>query len=186
MARADESGEAREFRLEGFSLWFAGGLLVAALVGAFVLGRWVGAAGVEATSAPATGAAAVVPEEAAEDLTFFDTLSGPEKQAEPRREATAAARPATPAPAAPAAPAASPGPWFVQIGALRDRQAAAALVRSLEGQGYAVRVATEREGARGVLFKVRVGGFPAREAADAAAIKLRAGGQGGAFVTRVD
>jgi len=184
MARDDAGDEVREFRLEGPALWFAGGLLAAALIGAFALGRWYGAAGVPTRAAGASGASsAATPEEAPEDLSFFDTLSGPGKEAEPEREATRTGnRPSPPA----AVPPASPGAWFVQIGALRDRQAAEVLVRSLGAKGLRIRVDTEREGARGVLYKVRVGGYPTRESADAAAAKLRAEGQGGAFVTRID
>lgn len=183
MALGSPPDEVRELRLEGFTLWFAGGVLAAALVGAFALGRWVGASSAPSTAGRVGAApAASTPEDAAEDLSFFDTLSGPGKQAEPSREAAAPER----TPSSPAIAPASPGSWFVQIGALRDRQAAEVLVRSLGAKGYRLRVDTEREGARGVLYKVRVGGYPSREAADAAAARLRQDGQGGAFVARVD
>jgi cell division septation protein DedD len=131
------------------------------------------------SAAPASSEPTDVP---AEDLSFFDKLSGPGQQAEPKREASQPE--STPDPA-PLAQAPSPGVWFVQIGAMRDRQAAEALVRALGAKGFRVRVDTEREGARGVLYKVRVGGYPTRPAADTAAAELKAGGQGGAFVVRV-
>lgn len=175
---------AREFRLEGMTLWFAGGVLVAALVGAFVLGRWVGSSGAAVSGASDPERKPAAPTDVApEDLSFFDTLSAPGQQAEPQREA---ARPADRPQPSPAVQPAAPGDWFVQIGALRDRQAAELLVRSLGAKGFRLRVDTEQEGARGLLYKVRVGGYPTRPAADAAAAELKGAGQGGAFVIRLD
>ena len=183
MALGSPRDDVRELRLEGFTLWFAGGVLAAAIIGAFALGRWIGASSAPSGAVHAGAASRTsTPEDAAEDLSFFDTLSGPGKQAGPDREASAPDRTTS----SPAVQPASPGPWFVQIGALRDRQAAEILVRSLGAKGYRLRVDTEREGAQGVLYKVRVGGYPSREAADAAATRLRQDGQGGAFVARID
>ena len=182
----DNDGEAvRELRLEGALLWFAGGVLIAALVGAFALGHWMGSSGapVSGGAAPKAVGNSEPTDVPAEDLSFFDTLGAKGQQAEPNRQAS---QPATTSEPAPIAQTPSPGAWFVQIGALRDRQAAEAAVRALAAKGYRLRVDTEREGARGVLYKVRVGGYPTRPAADTAAAALKAEGQGGAFVIRVD
>lgn len=173
----------REVRLEGVSLWVAGGVIAALVVGAFFVGRW-------SAPEPAPGPAGAGPldhvEEQAVDatdkLTFFDTLSGEAGKAERGREA----RPGTPPPAgAPPAPRpATPGAWFVQVFAGRDPEAAQLVVRALGAKGWPVKVESQREGA-GALYRVRVGGFATREAADEAVQRLRSEGQAGAWVTKV-
>lgn len=177
---------ARELRLEGPLLLAIGGVLLALLAGAFYLGRWV-----ERLSAPPAAVAADPLKHVAEDpvavtdkLSFFDTLSGPGKESEPRREIkpASAPAPATPRTETPSA-AAGTGPWFVQVFAGRDRKAAEDVVKRIVAGGHAVRMETERDGAES-LFKVRVGGFATREDADREAQKLRSEGQGGAFVVR--
>jgi cell division protein FtsN len=159
--------------------------LVALLIGAFQLGR-----AVERRSAPppSNGGAAgssrggdASPEEVPENLTFFDTLGGPGQEAEPKREAASASpRPAaTPPPVASAA-----GPWFVQVFVGRDRAAAEEVVKTLRAKGYPVRAEAVREGATTSLFKVRVGGFATREAADAAVDRLHRDGQASTWVVK--
>lgn len=181
---AERRDEPREFRLEGGLLAIAGGVLVALLFGAFQLGR-----AVERWSAPSRTASAsshplgnveqdVV--DATEKLTFFDTLSGPGKEAEPAREAQANAAP----PGTPEIPV-SPGPWFVQVFVGRDRQAAEEVVRSLRAKRYPVRIDAVAEGSSGRLFKVRVGGFPTKEAADSGAERIHGDGHSGTWVVRV-
>ena len=179
--RADES---RELRLEGGALAIAGGVLVALLFGAFQLGRVV-----ERKSSPKAAASSPsdplgnVEQEAVaatEKLTFFDTLSGSGKEAEPAREAQA-----KPAAAPPPAPAVSPGVWFVQVFVGRDRQAAEEVVRTLRAERYPVRIDAVAEGSSGSLFKVRVGGFPTKEAADAGAERLHGNGHSGTWVVRL-
>jgi cell division septation protein DedD len=186
---APEAGERdapREFRLEGVGLAVVGGVLVALLIGAFELGRTV-----ERWSAPAraTGSASdplagVEPtsDEAPEKLTFFDTLSGGGKEPEPKREAARGTAPSSPEVTAPPPPSA--GAWFVQVFVGRDREAAGEVVRTLRGKGYPVRADAVSEGRSGSLYKVRVGGFPSREAAEAQAQKLHDDGQASTWVVR--
>jgi cell division septation protein DedD len=158
-------------------------VIAALVVGAFFVGRW-------SAPAPAAGSNGAGPldhvEEQAVDatdkLTFFDTLSGQAGKAEPGREA----RPGTP-PSGPASPGprpATPGAWFVQVFAGRDPEAAQLVVRSLGAKGWPVKVESQREG-NGALYRVRVGGFTTREAADEAVQRLRGEGQSGAWVTKV-
>jgi len=185
--RPDDDGSrepARELRLEGGLLAVAGGVLLALLFGAFQLGRVV-----ERWSAPARAAASSTDPmgnverdavDATEKLTFFDTLSGGGKEAEPSRE-TQTTKPAAAPPPAPVAP----GAWFVQVFVGRDRQAAEDVVRSLREKQYPVRIDAVAEGASGSLFKVRVGGFPTKEAADQGAVRLHADGHAGTWVVRV-
>jgi hypothetical protein len=175
---------SREVRLEGAVLVLAGGIVLAALTGAFYLGRWV-----ERRSAPPPGRAAAARgeheaglESASEDATFFDTLGGGEKAAEPRREAAKPASPPGDEPESASQPMTG-GPWVVQVFAGRDKVAADVLVRGLKEKGHPVHLDTRREGS-GSLYRVQVGGFPTREAADAAADRLRKDGVSGAWVTK--
>jgi cell division septation protein DedD len=175
--------EPRELRLEGGVLAAAVGVLLALLLGAFQLGRvverWTTPARATSAADP-LGNVEPEPVEASEKPTFFDTVSGPGKEAEPGREAQAKAGP----PAQPQAPV-TPGPWFVQVFVGRDRQAAEDVVRSLRAKRYPVRIDAVSEGSSGNLFKVRVGGFPTKEAADAGAERLHGDGHSGTWVVRV-
>jgi hypothetical protein len=184
MARdAGSPDEPRELRLEGITLAVAGGVLLALLFGAFELGR-----AVERWSAPARAAAPDDPlgnveqdtVDAAEKLTFFDTLSGQGKEAEPKRETAAGGAAITPPPSPPSA-----GPWYVQVFVGRDRAAAEEVVRTLRGKGYPVRTDAVSEGKSGSLYKVRVGGYGTKEGADAGADKLHKDGQNSTWVVRV-
>jgi cell division septation protein DedD len=180
---AERRDEPRELRLEGGLLAIAAGALVAFLLGAFQLGRvverWHSSARASSASDP-LGSVEQEVVNASEKTTFFDTLSGPGKEAEPAREAQAQA----PAPAQAYAPV-SPGPWFVQVFVGRDRQATEDVVRSLRAKRYPVRIDAVAEGSSGSLFKVRVGGFPTKEAADAGAERLHGDGHSGTWVVRV-
>ena len=128
----------------------------------------------------------------AQGLTHFDDLAGSEKELEPGREMNRAATPAVesasarkePPPAKPAVRVES-GSFYVQVGALRDQTAAADLIQNLEDQGYDVRLFSEREG-QGILYKVRVGGYPTESKARDMAAKLRESGYEGAWVASVD
>jgi len=176
---------ARELRLEGGLLAVAGGVLLALLFGAFTLGRvverWSAPARAAASSADPLGNVERDAADATEKLTFFDTLSGSGKEAEPSRQAQAIKPAATTAQAPPVAP----GSWFVQVFVGRDRQAAEDVVRSLREKQYPVRIDAVAEGASGSLFKVRVGGFATKEAADQGAERLHADGHAGTWVVRV-
>lgn len=169
--------EGRELRLEGGALWVTVALLLLALGGAFALGRWSAGSPAPASAGARPGAAEV--EQPAVDVDRsaggFDTAGVPE----PRRQAQGTAEPA---PAPPAAPASPGGAFHVQVFAGRDRQAATRIVETLERGGWPVRLQSVAEGS-GSLVKVRVGGYPTRAAAEAAAQKLRAQGQAGAWVT---
>jgi len=186
--RPDDDGSqepAREFRLEGGLLAVAGGVLLALLFGAFQFGRmverWSAPARAVSTSADPLSNVERDAADATEKLTFFDTLSGSGKEAEPSRE-TQSAKPAT---SDPKPTPVAPGPWFVQVFVGRDRQAAEDVVRSLREKQYPVRIDAVAEGASGSLFKVRVGGFPTKEAADQGAERLHADGHAGTWVVRV-
>jgi len=176
--------EPRELRLEGWVLAVVGGVLVALLIGAFQLGRAVERWGAPARAASPTGDPLGNVEQeivdSTEKLTFFDTLSGSGKEAEPAREAKA--KPAVPAPSAVTV---TPGPWFVQVFVGRDRQAAEEVVASLRSKRYPVRIDGVQEGTSGKLFKVRVGGFPTKEAAETGADRLHGDGHTGTWVVRL-
>jgi cell division septation protein DedD len=182
----EERDGPRELRLEGLGLAIVGGVLLALLFGAFQLGR-----AVERWSAPARSASPADPlgnveqdaVDSTEKLTFFDTLSGQGKEAEPGRQAQAKP-PSVESAAPPAAPPTAPGAWFVQVFVGRDRQAAEEVVRTLRAQKYSVRIDAVAEGS-GSLFKVRVGGYATKEAADAGADRLHGDGHAGTWVVRI-
>ena len=185
-AERHESESMHEFRLEGIGLLLGGGLLLAMLGGSFFLGRWVErGAGPQATPpSSVTGPLSQVmtPEPDAEigEGTHFDDLLGSEKQLEPTREIPSS-RPAIPAAReVPSQPSAG-GRYFVQVSALRDRGAAAEVIDMLKAQGYGVRLFSEREG-QGMLYKVRVGGYPSEKEARDMAAQLRKAGYAGAWV----
>lgn len=183
MTAFDDRAAGREVRLEGASLWIAGGLLFAMLVGAFYLGRWSAsgdaAAGPRGPD-PLGQVRSAEPAPARDPAGFFDKVGDSGGREEPRRQA----RTEPPSAGAPAVRTATPGDWFVQVFAGRDREAAEVLVRRLGASGHAVRLDAEAEG-QGALYKVRVGGFATKEAADAAAGKLRTEGESGAWVVRL-
>ena len=183
MARDPDGREdARELRLEGGVLVLVGGVIVAALLGAFELGRIIerqtSPPPKSSSSSASEPASEREPDDATESLTFFDTLSAP-GAAEPGREATTA----SPRPTAAPVPS-STGSWFVQVFVGRDRSTAEEVVKTLRGKGYPVRAEAVREGASASLFKVRVGGFPTKEAADAAADRLHKDGQSSTWVVK--
>jgi len=187
-------GEAppREVRIQGIALFVTGGVLIALLALAFWAGRWF-----ERQVSPPSASAgrepsgdAVKEDAKAEDLTFFDTLGGEGRAVEPQREVRpkpALAEASERAPEAAVSSVSPPrgGPFFVQVFAGRDREAAGEIVRSLGGRGYPVSVEGEREG-RGALFKVRVGGYRERAEAQVVAERLKREGQAGAWVTKAE
>jgi cell division protein FtsN len=188
MSGERQDADAREVRLEGVGLVAALGLLVAAQLGAFYLGRWFerDARPLASARAPEDPLRAVIdekpPADAAAGLTTFDDARGEGKQLEPQREARPAPARTEPAMGGTAGGA---GPFFVQVFAGRDRAAADRLVQELRAAGQPVRVVTESESG-GTLYKVRVGGYGAEGGARAAADQLRRAGYTGAWVTRVD
>jgi len=103
----------------------------------------------------------------------------PAKAPEPAKAATPAPVPA----AAPAtAPAEAPREGFVvQLAAFSDDKGANALSGKLTRAGYPAYTETITT-SRGTLWRVRVGGYPTREAAGAARDKLKAEGHAGIVV----
>lgn len=181
----------RELRLEGFRLLAGvvglGGVLLAAIAAAFLLGRWV-----ERRSHPVSPAGDELSQvrpapylDAEEGLTHFDRVGGPDQPREPAREIPDAGA-ATAPPAAPAGELpGEEGAFYVQVFAGRDRSSAEELVGRLQRGGYRVRVVSEREG-QDSLYKVRVGGYPSSERAREVMAELHRGGFPGAWVSRSD
>jgi cell division septation protein DedD len=184
----EEEAPPRELRIQGIALFVTGGAFLALLALAFWTGRWFErqvSPPLQAASGRDRSGAVAKDEPKADDLTFFDTLGGGGRAAEPQREARPKPQSPEAAPAAPTAPVARGGPFFVQVFAGRDRRAAEEIVRSLRDRGYPVAVEGEREG-QGALYKVRVGGYPERAEAQTVAEKLKREGQAGAWVTKQD
>ena len=195
----DERGAAddvREFRLEGLTLVVTVGVLLAALLGAFYLGRRVERWSGPEPSGEARGAADdplanVAPTEPPADVDrsagFFDTVEGEQKQAEPSREARRKRdEPSATEPPSRDSPRArgSDGPFFVQVWAGRDREAAELLVDKLQREGYPVRLFSDRVESDS-LYKVRVGGFATEPEARSMSEELAGKGYRGAWVTAV-
>lgn len=204
MSRNDSDSDDRyvEIQLDGKQIIvvLAGILLLCAV--SFHFGRRVGRAdgGRAGTDMAALvenaagGEETLSDEDAASDLTFFDTVGQRAPQSAPpevasgattRDEASAqpktAAPPPTPARQAettstppvtkPPATTAPAGAFMVQVAAYSDRARADALVGRLRQKGYAAQIATVPSNGQ-TLYKVRVGGFADRSAADAAKVRL--------------
>ena len=196
-AERHEPESMHEFRLEGIGLLLGGGLLLAMLVCAFFLGRWVERGAQPSTAQPLSGGGplsqVLTPEPDADvsrGVTHFDDLEGAQKQPEPGREIPPPERaiPATqPGSSRPSRAGPVPavrvdgGRYYVQVSALRDQGAVAEVIDTLTAQGYAVRLFSEREG-QGMLYKVRVGGYATDGEARAMAAQLRKAGYAGAWV----
>jgi len=76
-----------------------------------------------------------------------------------------------PVPAAAGPPAGNAGGWIVQLTALQDRAAAAAIARRLTAKGYPAFVLDPAAGAP-VIYRVQVGGYTDRHEADQVARRL--------------
>jgi len=162
---------------------------LAVLSGTFAVGliagrHWPGARTVKSAAEPRSPrgrdrSASVA--EPTPTLTFYDELTAPlaapapVRPPKPRVEKSEAARPEKPEPRS--------GPFTVQVGAYRTREPAEALRARLAAAGRAAYV-VEAEAPGGVRYRVRVGVFPTREAAQTAAVGI-AGREGtpSAFVT---
>lgn len=136
-------------------------------------------------------------EDAGDDLTFFDTVgsrpqqgtpppvaSGPESGSAPRSEPPREERPATPAPGTTTAgqePAKTPTPAAapstsgsgiqVQVGSFSERTQADSLASGLRAKGYRPTVSTTSSNGK-TVYRVRVGGYATRDAAEQAARRL--------------
>lgn len=90
----------------------------------------------------------------------------PEKPApEPKTE---------PAAARPQSPAAKDNRYYVQVGAVADRQAALSAAQKFRNQGYSVIVLDPQPADKKPVFRVRIGGFSTKEEAEAVKVKLTA------------
>ena len=199
MATDSSKEPVREFRLEGAGLMLIGGVLLAALVGAFFLGRWyeretTGPLAAQAAAAgdPLANVVRTVeepPVDVDEGAGHFDRVEGAEQELEPDREAQRKASAAGTTKRAPASGSAvhavAGGKFWVQVFAGRDERAAAGLVQQLESAGHPVKLHAVREG-QGSLYKVRVGGFASMEQARQMVEQLQGEGYAGAWVTKVD
>jgi len=142
---------------------------------------------------PARGADRTArPPEPTPALTFYQDLTAPltapppVKAAKPGRveksEKTEAAPKPVTLPEAPG-PAPTPGAFTIQVGAYKAREPAEALRGRLAAAGHDAYVA-EIDAAGSVRYRVRVGSFATREAAQRAADKIVAGERAlSAFVT---
>ena len=153
-----------------------------------------------AASAQVQNAPAVPPTEPPspppdDELTYAKRLEGRGTPAEQLKPTTSAARDARadpvatdpvqapkPAPvattsraaaeAAPAAQGGRPGNWVVQLVALRDRSAAAAIVQRLSAKGYPAFIVNPPPSASSQVFKVQVGRYNDRSEADRVSKRL--------------
>ncbi|MCZ6649836.1 MAG: SPOR domain-containing protein [Acidobacteria bacterium] len=197
MSRHDSESDDRyvEIQLDGkqIIIVLAGVLLLCAV--SFHFGRRVGRTdtGQADTQLAAlvdegSGAAAVSEEDAAAGMTFFDNVGRRQQPSTPPAVASgdggapsAAAKstpqpvrePTAPTQAAGTAPASSPvaGTFQVQVAAYQERARAEALAGRLRQKGYRALIADEPDGGR-TLYKVRIGGYMDRSAADAAKTRL--------------
>ena len=114
---------------------------------------------------------AEAPSEPKPEIAKAETKS--EARAEPKAEAK------TPAEAAPrAAPAATKDGYSVQLAAFSDDKGANALASRLKRTGYPAYTEPLKT-TRGTLWRVRVGPYPTRDAANGVRDKLKAEGQSG-------
>ena len=81
------------------------------------------------------------------------------------------------------APPSDPGGWVVQVAAVSERPAAEAIASDLSGKGYTAFVTTPGPEAP-LVFRVRVGAFPDRRAAETVAGRLEREEQFRPWVTR--
>ncbi len=79
-----------------------------------------------------------------------------------------------PAPSRPQVLAAKDNRYFVQVGALEDRQSALSRAQTFRSQGYQVTVLDPQPSDKKPLFRVRIGGFSTKEEAEAVKAKLAA------------
>jgi cell division septation protein DedD len=204
MSRNDSDSDDRyvEIQLDGKQIIvvLAGILLLCAV--SFHFGRRVGRAdggraGTELAAlvdSAGSGEEALADEDAASDLTFFDTVGQRSPSAAPpevasgdsakqgsaapadatSRKAPASSSPPTvtkPAPAPATTARVSAGAFLVQVAAYSDRARADALAGRLRQKGYAAQIDSVASNGQ-TLYKVRVGGFADRPAADAAKARL--------------
>jgi DedD protein len=150
-----------------------------------------------ADKAPRPGDRTARPAEPAPALTFYQDLTAPltspppAKPAKPGRvdksdkpaSVEAAPKPERAALPEASVPASSPGAFTIQVGAYKAREPADALRARLAAAGHDAYVA-EIDASGSVRYRVRIGSFATREAAQLAADKIVAGERKlSAFVT---
>jgi len=129
----------------------------------------------EASSAPAGGGAA-----GADTLTYPQRLQGEKPVAEYLRPEAA---PPAVAEEPPPAPAAAEG-WVIQVAALRDRDAALAIVKRLSDKKYPAFLLEPAPGAPAPVYRVRVGRYPERAEAEQISRRLEREEQFKPLITR--
>ena len=100
-----------------------------------------------------------------------DAASPPAGVKPPPKPSAPAERAAPPAPQAAASSAGRPGVWVVQLVALKDRAAAAAVVQRLSAKGYPAFVVSPSAGAPSI-YRVQVGRYNDRREAEQIARRL--------------
>jgi cell division septation protein DedD len=83
-----------------------------------------------------------------------------------------------------ASPPARTNLYYVQVGALADKPAALSTANRFRSQGYSVVVLDPMSTDKSPVYRVRIGGFAAREEAEAARSKLAAGRKVDYFIVR--
>jgi cell division septation protein DedD len=189
-----------EIQLSGKQLvfLFMAATLVAVVV--FLFGVWVGR-GVEARRAahptlPPAAATSAEPVAAPADVgapARGETLTYPqrlqsdrpvdERLATPPPPPVAETAPVAEPPPPPAAPATEAG-WVIQVAALRDREAALAVVKRLADKQYPVFLLEPEPGAPAPAYRVRVGRFRERAEAERVARRLEREERFKPFITR--
>ncbi|MFH1981142.1 MAG: SPOR domain-containing protein [Pseudomonadota bacterium] len=103
----------------------------------------------------------------------------------PKPAASPATAPADrPAPAATAPAETSERPYILQVASMKEGEAAAAMVEKLKKQGYPAYRESIEIPDKGVWYRVRVGAYPDREAAEAAQLKMGAVAKGAMVIRK--
>ena len=118
-------------------------------------------------------------------MTFYSTLNAPEESPSPPPSAPPPVAPPRAVVTPPVTPPVTPqaptrqdqavltgNRYSVQVGSFRARQQAEQLQRRLLAKGYAARVEASTVPGRGIWYRVRIGDFADRGAADRAAQRL--------------
>jgi len=135
-------------------------------------------------AAPAGAGAEAAPSSTdAGTLTYPQRLEGDQPVVE-RLNPPAAAPPPAPPPPAPAATSTADDGWVVQVAALRDRDAALAIVKRLSGKGYPAFLLEPAPGAPAPVHRVRVGRYADRAEAERVARRLEREEQFKPLITR--
>lgn len=107
-----------------------------------------------------------------EEPVSIDLVPAQQAESTPEPEVPAVREQAPAADVAPPA-ATTDAPWTVQVGSFSDDGNAEALAAKLRGLGFPAHVSRFNDGKR-IHYRVRVGGFPSRDAAQTSADEIRA------------